>query len=540
MALDVGVAAGVTSGTVIALQVQNEVYSDASANAVAGTGSTDGSVTVAGLTVTPNPHDFATQLAGGGPYSQAFTVTNSGVAGGIILGTPYAAFTTGTDLTIAAGATCVDGGALADAASCTFTVEWNPAAAGTLSDTVTVASDANNVAVPLSGTAVANDAQLNVTSGTINSTQSVGGGVVNIGTFTIANSATSPVTENLTFTNCALTGAAEITYTGTLATLDALSIAPGASGNTGQFACNTAVAGTFNSTLNCDTSDNDNAAGAAIGTISCTVTAAQLDATPAPSTTIALGQVQLGSSASSGIDLGNSAGSSDLTITSIALTTGTDITLTTIPTLPLTIPAGTIQDGTDDIVVQCAPSADGAISDTITVVSNDGASPHTWDVSCEGVSTAVPSITPAAGGTVNVGPNVGTTTATINVSNTGNDSFSIDTCTLDATLTAAPYNCTVTAPATFPATVAAGGNQSITVECTLAQGDAATVANGLSCDFTGDFDGDNATAPTTTTNAWTMNLVGAVFVIPALNSFGLLLLALTLLVAGAVVVRRHA
>ncbi len=505
----------------------------------------DGSIQIAGLTVSPNPHDFGTVLELSS-NSQTFTVTNSGVAGRIILGTPFSGFTTGTDLAAAgSGATpCADGTSLTDGASCTFDVTWTPAAAGTLSDTVTVNSNSNNVSVPLSGTAVVNDAQLQVNNSPVSGTFPVGVGTVALGAFDISNTATAPVTESLAFSNCAFTAgsSSQITFTaGALAlpTLNGLSIAPGGNDNTtAAFSCDTTAAGTYSATVVCDTTDNDNATGVTIGTLNCTVTNAVLDSTPAPGSTIALGQIQLGGSANAGIDVGNSAGTDALVITAIT-TTGPDVTISSMPTLPWTIPAGTAQDGTDDIIVQCAPSADGAISDTLTITSNDAGSPDTYTVTCEGVSTAVPSITPPGGGSVTVGPGVGTVTADIVVNNTGNDSFTIDTCSLDASLTAAPYNCTITSPAILPATVSAGGSQTITVECTLAQGDVLNVANGLNCDLTGDFDGDNGTPPTTQNTAWNVNLVGAVFVIPTLNGFGLLLLALSLLVAGGTLVRQR-
>ncbi len=558
---------GLTAGTTYPLTAVGnyQVQTDGTTGDQAATG-VSGSVTVSGMTVTPNPHDYGTVLQGS-VNTQVFTVTNSGVVGGITLGATFASFTFGTDLTLAGIATgpsataCANNLAIADGNACDFEVTWTPTATGTLNDPITVFSDANNVTVGHTGTSILNDAQLGTPVTVLSNTTpfTPNSGIQPIGTLDITNAAQSPITEALKFANCSLSGdTAVIAYGGTtLANLDGLSIPVNTtSATTGNFTCDTtATPGNYSVTLACDTSDNnvaDNAAttgaNATVGTINCAIGGPIYASSPdAAGSTINLtsgGTVEIGTPAPTyTLEVGNT-GTDPLTVANGGITltsTSTDFTYTVNGNaLPWSIPGGTNAVGSGyTVAVDCTPTTpDVTQTATLTITDNASGSPHQYTFQCTGKATSVLSLNPADAGTVTVGPNVGTTTATVTVSNTGNEALSIDSCTLDAAL-APPnsYNCQVITG--LPISVAAGASQDITVQCDLAQGDSVTQANGLQCTFSGDFNGTNV-AGQTQLGTWTMNLIGAVFVIPALNGFGLMLLALTLLVAGGVMVRRRA
>ncbi len=181
----------------------------------------------------------------------------------------------------------------------------------------------------------------------------------------------------------------------------------------------------------------------------------------------------------------------------------------------------------DAVEVTCTPDAGttGSFTGTLTINHNGDDDPTTYNLECAGQTDATFSSTPPDGGNLNLGivpPVTMTPPGDITFSNGGSaDSYDVD-CTVtdpDGVFTFSPD------PISF--TVAPGGSQSATFQCTPAapqiyQADVA-------CTITG---ADQASA------SYTVTCAGQPLVVPTMNRWGLILMALVLLALGGFAGRR--
>jgi outer membrane autotransporter protein len=164
-----------------------------------------------------------------------------------------------------------------------------------------------------------------------------------------------------------------------------LSIVPGGKlpgippGQTSNFSveCNSAVAGTFSQVLTFSSNDPDE--NPITWPVSCTVGGAELDPTPAAGTTIAL-QAELGASANASITIANP-GAQALTVDASGLSGDLAIAPARLVVAP---------GGSGTLSVDCTPSVEGVVSQTLTLASNDpDEATATYPVQCTGIDPGV-------------------------------------------------------------------------------------------------------------------------------------------------------
>jgi len=332
----------------------------------------------------------------------------------------------------------------------TFHVKFSPTNPGTVNGSVSVVSDASNspLSIPLSGTGLA---QGSLTS----SPASFNFGNVKIG---------SPATINGTLTN---TGGSSLTISAATVTGAGFSISglslpltlSAGQGTSFKITFNPSVAGNASGTATIQ-SDGSNptlniplaGTGVTPGTLS-----------PNPSS-VAFGNVQVGTNSTKTETLTNTGGSS-LTI-SAANVSGTGFSISGL-TLPLTLTAGQ----NTSFTVKFAPTVAGNASGSV-VLTSDGSNPSlTIPLSGTGVTqgTLSPNPSSLAFGNVQVGhssnlsetlTNTGGSSVTITQANVSGSAFSISGLTLPATLNPSQ---SVTFTATFTPTATGSASGSISV-----------------------------------------------------------------------------
>jgi hypothetical protein len=289
----------------------------------------------------------------------------------------------------------------------TLSVTFAPASAGSVTGSVSVASNATNspATIALSGTGVqgtltANPASFNFGNVLVGSSGTQ--------TFTLSNSGTASVTisaASASGTGFSITGLSV-----------PLTLAAGQSTTfSGQFA--PSATGTASGSV----AITNNAPGSPL-TIALSGTGVQPQLAPTP-TSASFGSVVTGTSNSQTIKLSN-AGSASVTI-SQATVSGNGFSLTGI-TVPLTIAAGS--SATFNVAFN--PSAAGSVTGTVTLVSNAPNSPLTIGLSGTGVTatfllTANP--TGLSFGSVNLGSN---SLLSASLTNTGNSNVTISSVTV--------------------------------------------------------------------------------------------------------------
>ncbi len=311
-------------------------------------------------------------------------------------------------------------------ASTTFSVRFAPTAAGTVNGSLSLVSNASNspMNISLSATAAA-------ASGTLNANPtSVSFGTVNVGSTSTQNVTVTAATANVTINQANVTGTGFSVGGLTLpVTVNA--------GSSRTFTVS--FAPTANGTASGSVSLVSNASNTPT-TISLSGTGATPVGTLAASpTSLSFGTVNTGSNSS--LTFNVTASTASVTI-SQANVTGAGFSVTGL-TLPVTVAAGASRT----ITVRFAPTAAGAVSGSVSLVSNASNTPTTVSLSGTGatpVATLAASPASLSFGTVSVG-NTGSQNVTLtasgasvsvsqaNVSGTG---FSVSGLTLPATIAA--------------------------------------------------------------------------------------------------------
>lgn len=300
--------------------------------------------------------------------------------------------------------------------------------------------------------------------------------------------------------------------------------------------CDNSAEGTFTSTITVEW-DDPVSGGTATDTfeVTCEVSDAfpVYESNPAVGSLIDFGTVTNGdTSASMGIDVGNSAGQgpapdSDLNITGA---TASDPAFTVTVVDPGPFAAGDAPDGTDDIEVTCSPTSVGVITATLNVETDDPAEPvggFEYDLECEGVSDGAFDSTPPPGGTLNLGvvePGGTSPVGEIVFENNGEQDVIDLNCTLtdpDGVFTMTPAS-----PAAF--TIDPGETDSAEFQCSPPTAESFSAT--LDCDVTGD--------PDVETAQYTILCQGQPLVIPTMSRWGLIALFAMLLVVGGFATRR--
>jgi len=354
-----------------------------------------GSGAQAGLSVSPSTFNFGS-VVDGQTKSQTFTITNTGTASLTVAqisasGAAYSVSGLNTPATVAAGATA------------TFSVLFAPTTAGTLAGSISIASNAPNSpnAVSLTGTGVAASVTLSA------SPTSLTFGNVNAGSnssknVTITNSGNSSLTISLITVNAKDFGVSGVTTPVTL--------------NAGQ---NAVMSVSFQPTASENITGNitvaSSSGASAVIPVSGVGVQPGLTATPSSAS---FGNVTVGSPSSQTIQLTNS-GTGTLTITQVSAA-GSGFSTST---LSLPISLGATQSTSFNVVF--SPASAGAVSGSISIVSNAPNSPATIPLSGTGVAatqTLSFSTTSLAFGNVNAGSS---STQTVTITNTGNANVTI-------------------------------------------------------------------------------------------------------------------
>jgi hypothetical protein len=283
--------------------------------------------------------------------SQQFTIRNSGNADLHVTaltpaGTGFSVNGFNLPLTLTSGTTAVGNAVFA------------PTASGTVSGSVTVASDSATAVPPLalSGTGTTATGQISVSPTTMS-----------FGSVTTGQSATAPLTlKNTGTANLSITS---VTASGTGYSVNGfilpLTLPPGASG-VGNVVFAPTTSGTLNGTLGI-TSNSSTAAPTV--SLSGTGVAAESYLLSASPGSLTFGTVTVGSSSSLNVTLSNT-GTGSVSVTAANIT-GTGYSVAT--TLPVAIPAS----ASKTIAVTFAPQLSGAANGSVSFVSNATNSPST-------------------------------------------------------------------------------------------------------------------------------------------------------------------
>lgn len=351
-------AAGTFSGSVI-VTAQNTKGGGSSTALVSVSGTAVGAAQALSylLSGSASSLSFSNTLIGTSA-SQGLTLTNSGT--GTL--TISQATISGTGFTLSGYSGSVS---LAAGYSLPLTVSFAPIAAGTVSGSLTVVSNATNspAVISLSGTGV--QPLISVVPSSI-SFSNVSVGTTNTQTLSIRNTGTA----NLTISQASLAGS---TFSYSSLALP-LTLAPGASSNL-TVAFTPTSASNFYANLSLA---NNSPTTPLVVPISGTSVAPVLQLSASP-TSLSFGSITTGTTSSQTVTLTNT-GNSSVSISSIGIT-GTGFTPAGF-TLPLSLAAG--QSTAFSVVF--APTTAGTLSGTATVVSNASNSPTTVALSGTGTT----------------------------------------------------------------------------------------------------------------------------------------------------------
>jgi hypothetical protein len=354
-----------------------------------------GSGAQAGLALSPTTYSFGS-LVDGQTKSETVTITNTGTAALTIAevttnGAGFSVSGISTPLTIAAGS------------NTTFSVLFAPATAGSHTGTVSISSNAPNSpnVLALTGASTGTSINLSANPSTL-SFSNVNAGSASSKSVTVTNSGNGSVTISQISVNAKNFTVSGITTPLTLAAGQSadinVSFSPASAENvTGNITVVSAEG--VNSVI----------------TVSGVGVQAGLSLTPASAS---FGNVTVGSPSSQSIQLMNS-GNGTLTISQLSVA-GTGFSTNTVA-LPLNLAAGQ----SSNFNVQFAPSSAGAVTGSVTVVSNAPGSPAVIPLSGTGVAATQVlafSTTNIGFGSVNTGSS---STQPVTLTNTGNASVSV-------------------------------------------------------------------------------------------------------------------
>jgi hypothetical protein len=413
-----------------------------------------GTAAAPGLSISPASFNFGS-IVDGQTKSQAITITNTGTAALTIadLAVSGAAFSVSglaTPATVAAGGTA------------TFNVLFAPTTAGSQSGTVSISSNAPNspnvLALSGGGTAASVTMSSNPSSLTFSG---VSAGSSSSKSVTITNSGNTSLTISQVTVNAKDFTASGMSFPVTLA-----------AGQNASMKVTFSPSASENITGNITVASTQGAS--AVIPVSGTGLQAGLTITPASAS---FGNVTVGSPSSQTIQLLNS-GTGTLTVSQVSVT-GTGFNTGTLA-LPLNIAAGSAAN----LTVQFAPSAAGASSGSVSVVSNAPNTPALIALSGTGIAatqTLSFSATNLAFGSVNTGS---TSSLSVTVTNSGNASVTVSKITESGTgftLSGAGAPVTLTAGQSMSFGVnyspaAAGSNTGTVTVTSTATGSPTTIA----------------------------------------------------------------
>ena len=347
------------------------------------------------LNIAPSSFAFGS-VVDGQTKSQTFTITNTGNASVTI-----------SQLTVSGAGYSVSGlntpAALAAGASATFSAVFAPTAAGSLSGTITVNSNApgSPATISLSGTGVASSVTLSANPTSL-SFGSVNAGSSSTKSVTLTNSGNS----NLTISQITV-GAKDVTESGVALPV---TLPPGQT-QTMNVIFSPAAAENVSGNITVTTTQGSNS----VISVSGTGTQAGISLTPSSAS---FGNVVVGATNSQTIQVGNPSNAT-LTITQ-ASATGSGFSTSGL-NLPLSINPG--QTSTFNADFQ--PGATGSVSGNISLVSNAPGSPSVVNLTGTGVAATLTislSTSSMSFGNVDTGLS---STLTETVTNTGNSNVQI-------------------------------------------------------------------------------------------------------------------
>ena len=255
------------------------------------------------------------------------------------------------------------------------------------------------------------------------------------------------------------------------------------------------------------------------------------ESVPTPGSALAFGPITNGTTSSPlGVDVGNSGavGGADLDVTNVEIA-GTDAAQFDLTWSAFTVPAGDGPDGTNDFTVTCSPDSVDSFTADLIVDTNDPDQPSggfTYPLTCEGTSDAVFTSDPDPLGTLNLGvvpPGSTTPEGFIDFNNEG----TFDPLDVDCTVTDDEDVFTFT-PETISFTIQPGGTESVGFQCTPPTPGSFTAT--VQCDITG------TVGPIST--GYDVVCQGQPLVVPTLDRWALLLMALAVLGIGGLAGRR--
>jgi len=359
------VASGVGSGSLV---LSHNASPSTTTVSLSGTGVAAAPV----ASVSPTSLAF-TQLVGTTSAAQSVSLTNTGTAPLTIIGSAFTG-AQAAEFAVTSGGTCANGSSLAVAASCTYALTFTPAAAGARNAAFAISSNAGTTNVSLAGSGTSTPQPVIALN---QNALAFGSRVVGASGTTQSITLTNSGQAALALSSLAVSGAqaADFVLSGTCTA--GASVAVGANCSLTVAFVPGAIGARSASVVIVSNASNGTATAALSGTG--TVAPAPV-ATLAP-TTLAFGNVTVGSSVARPISLTNT-GNAAMTITSIAAN-GSGYTASH------NCPASLATAASCTVTLTLTPSAAGAASGQLLVTSNAPGSPHSVAVTGAGVSTAV-------------------------------------------------------------------------------------------------------------------------------------------------------
>jgi hypothetical protein len=390
------IAGGATAPSTETVTVDVQEATDSSLTDVtASVSESNGEVSVqdvtAVLNVQPPSISFGNQEVSTTSSAQQVTISNDGTDG-IDMQVSDVSLATGTDYILANGTCGTTPFTLADGASCTVDVSFNPQSiANNITDTLNVTSDAGSVtndAVALEGNGVAGPgATLDLTPASFDFGDELTGSGSSTTTFTVTNNGDSG--SNLSIDTIAISGG-DFTVSGGSCSAGTTELGAGAS-CTIEVEFAPAADGAQSETLSVDGTDtvNSTSLSDSASLDGEGVTQPILSSTPAPGA-VNIGTAVIGGSVSRTVTLAND-GNAPLDVTCGSPTGDPEITITPDPANFTGIAGG----ASDSFEVQCDTPEQATYTATLACTSNDPDNPEfTYEFSCTGRPLVVPTMQP--------------------------------------------------------------------------------------------------------------------------------------------------
>jgi hypothetical protein len=393
--ITVDIASGLSTGSTVTLTNNIVEVLDCSGGDITPGAFTDAEIGIvedtAVLNVQPPSINFGNQEINTTSSAQQVTISNDGTDG-IDMQVSDVSLATGTDYILANGTCGTTPFTLADGASCTVDVSFNPQSiANNITDTLNVTSDAGSVtndAVALEGNGVAGPgATLDLTPASFDFGDELTGSGASTTTFTVTNNGDSG--SNLSIDTIAISGG-DFTVSGGSCSAGTTELGAGAS-CTIEVEFAPAADGAQSETLSVDGTDtvNSTSLSDSASLDGEGVTQPILSSTPAPGA-VNIGTAVIGGSVSRTVTLAND-GNAPLDVTCGSPTGDPEITITPDPANFTGIAGG----ASDSFEVQCDTPEQATYTATLACTSNDPDNPEfTYEFSCTGRPLVVPTMQP--------------------------------------------------------------------------------------------------------------------------------------------------